>query len=132
MTVHRIENCNGTCHSGLGDGIKSSLIGGAAGYIAKYALPLTEQEKDSDYKKIIENIKSQAEKSENEFLESIKANPQRSLAQDAYVKSSENFIQHNRRLYNLYVKSIRPATPFIIAGAITGLVYSFVKNTFSV
>ena len=131
MTVQRVENCR-SCNSGLCDGLKSATIGGLIGYVSKYALPLTEQEMDADYKKIIDNIKSQAVKSENEFLETIKANPQRTLAQDAYVRTSENFVKHNIGAYNLAVKKIRPAAPFVVAGATAGLLYSFVKNVFSV
>ena len=66
------------------------------------------------------------------FLEIIKANPQRSLAQDAYVKSSKHFVRHNVKEYNLAVKGIRPTAPFVVAGGIAGLLYSFVKNVFSV
>lgn len=131
MAVQRVENCK-NCNSGLNDGLKSATIGGLVGLASKYALPLTEQEMDADYKKVIDNIKSQAAKAENEFLETIKANPQRTLAQDAYVKTSESFVKNNVRAYDLAVKSIRPAGPFIVAGAIAGLGYSFVKNIFNV
>lgn len=131
MAVQRVENCR-NCNSGLNDGLKSATIGGLIGLASKYALPLTEQEMDADYKKVIDNIKSQAAKAENEFLEAIKANPQRTLAQDAYVKTSENFVKNNVRAYDFAVKHIRPAGPFVIAGAIAGLGYSFIKNVFSV
>ena len=131
MAVQRVENCR-DCNSGLCDGLKSATIGGMIGYVSKYALPLTEQEMDADYKKVVENIKSQATKAKNEFLETIKANPQRSLAHDAYVKTSENFVKHNISAYNLAVKKIRPTGPFVVAGAIAGLTYSFIKNVFTV
>ena len=131
MTVQRVENCR-NCNSGLNDGLKSATIGGLVGLASKYALPLTEQEMDADYKKVIDNIKSQAAKAENEFLEAIKANPQRTLAQDAYVKTSENFVKNNVKAYDIAVKSIRPAGPFIVAGAVAGLGYSFIKNVFNV
>ena len=131
MTVQRVENCR-NCNSGLSDGVKTATIGGLIGYASKYALPLTEQEMDADYKKVIENIKSQALKSKNEFLETIKMNPQRSLAHDAYVKTSENFVKHNISAYNCELKKIRPTAPFVIAGAVAGLGYSFIKNVFSV
>lgn len=131
MAVQRVENCR-NCNSGLSDGLKSATIGGLIGYVSKYALPLTDQEMDTDYKKIIDNIKSQAEKAENEFLASIKANPQRTLAQDAYIKTSEHFVKNNIRAYDLAVKKIRPTAPFVVAGATAGLLYSFVKSIFTV
>ena len=131
MAVQRVENCR-NCNSGLNDGLKSATIGGLIGLASKYVLPLTEQEMDADYKKVIDNIKSQAAKAENEFLEAVKANPQRTLAQDAYIKTSENFVKNNIRTYDFAVKRIRPAGPFIVAGAIAGLGYSFVKNIFNV
>ena len=129
MAIKRVDTYEQK--SGLKDGISNAVIGAGLGFASKYILPLTSQEKDADYDKIIKNIKSLAEKSENEFLEAIKANPQRTLAQDAYIKSSENFVKHNVREYNFAVKSIRPTAPFVIAGAVTGLIISFVKNVFS-
>lgn len=129
MAIRRVDTYEQK--SGLKDGISNAIIGAGMGFASKYILPLTSQEKDADYEKIIKNIKHQAKKSENEFLEAIKANPQRTLAQDAYVKSSENFIKHNEKAFNFAIKSIRPTTPFVIAGAVTGLLVSFVKNVFS-
>ena len=129
MAIKRVDTYEQK--SGLKDGFNNAAIGAGLGLASKYILPLTSQEKDADYEKIIKNIKLQAEKSENDFLEAIKANPQRTLAQDAYVKSSKNFIKHNIRAYDFAVKSIRPTAPFVIAGGITGLLVSFVKNVFS-
>lgn len=131
MVIQRVETSTYS-NSCLPDGFKSATIGAAAGFISKYALPLTEQEQDADYKAIIEDIKSQASKSKNEFLASIKGNPQRTLAQDAYVKTSEKFVKHNIYAYDMALKKIRPTAPFVIAGAAAGLLYSFVKNVFSV
>lgn len=128
MAVKRVEQEPKT---GLRDGFNSAVTGGVLGLASKYVLPLTSQEKDADYEKIIANIKHQAEKSENEFLNTIKANPQRTLAQDAYVKSSESFVKHNISAYDFAIKKIRPTAPFVVAGAITGLLISFVRNVFS-
>ena len=130
MVVERIE-IHQQRKSGLSDGLNHAVAGGLVGLASKYFLPLTSQEKDADYEKIISEIKRQATKSENEFLEAIKANPQRSLAQDAYIKSSENFVKRNIFAYDFAVKRIRPTAPFVIAGAVTGLLISFVKNVFS-
>ena len=129
MSVQRVENQR---QSGLYDGVKSAAIGSAIGYASKYALPLTEQEKDADYKAIINNIKNQITRSENEFLETIKSNPQRTLVQDAYINTSKKFIKRNIRAYNYEVKKIRPTAPFVIAGGVAGLVVSFVRNVFDV
>lgn len=116
--------------SSLGHGIRAAIIGGAIGYGAKYALPLTSQEMDSDYKHVINLIKRNSIKAKNEFLAEIKDIPTKSLAQDAYINSSKKFAKHNACAYNHALKKIRPAAPFIIAGAVTGLVGSFVHSVF--
>lgn len=129
MAIRRVENHEHK--SSLGKGIVSATVGAGLGYVSKYVLPLTSQEKDADYQAIINNIKHQATKLENEFLESIKLNPQRSLAQDAYIKSSKNFVKQNTKSYNFALKTIRPTAPFVVAGGITGLMVSFIKNVFN-
>ena len=58
--------------SNLGHGIKSAIIGAAIGYGAKYALPLTSQETDADYRRIIDLIKRNSVRSKVEFLDEIK------------------------------------------------------------
>lgn len=116
--------------SGLGHGIQSAAIGGVIGYAAKYALPLTTQEMDSDYKHVLNLIKKNAAKAKREFLVEIKDVPTKSLAHDAYISSSKDFAKRSICTYNHALKKIRPAAPFIIAGAVTGLVASFVKNVF--
>ena len=116
--------------SGLGNGIACAITGGAIGYAAKYALPLTTQEMDSDYKHVIRLIKENTMRAKVNFLEEIKNLPTRSLAHDAYIKSSKDFAKRSVCTYNLAIKKIRPAAPFIVAGAIAGLVTSFVRNVF--
>lgn len=115
---------------GLVHGIKSAVIGGAVGYAAKYALPLTTQEMDSDYKHVVNLIKRNAVKAKNEFMEEIKNLPTKSLAHDAYISSSKDFAKRGVCTYNHALKKIRPTAPFVIAGAVTGLVASFVHNVF--
>ncbi len=125
MKTHEVQQ-----NSSLGHGVKSAIIGGAVGYAAKYALPLTSQEMDSDYKHIINLIKKNAVKAKGDFFNEIKDIPTRSLAHDTYINSAKKFAKHNICAYNHALKKIRPASPFVIAGAITGLVGSFVYNVF--
>ena len=126
MTVQRVEERK----SSLGHGIKSAAIGGAVGYAAKWALPLTAQEMDEDYKKIVRTLKANTARTRREIIKDIGDIPEKSLAQDAFIKSSKEFASNSICTYNKALKKIRPAAPFIIAGAITGLVGSFVHNVF--
>jgi len=126
MTVERVEQRK----SSLGHGIKSAAIGGAIGYAAKWALPLTSQEMDKDYKQVVRLIKANTARTKREFIKEIGNIPEKSLAQDAFIKSSKEFASNSICTYNKALKQIRPAAPFVIAGAITGLVGSFVHNVF--
>ena len=128
MPVQRVENQK----SYLGDGLKSAAVGAVGGYVAKYLLPITKQEKDADYKAIINNIKRNAIKSKSEFVEALKNVPQKSLAQDAFVTATKTMARSSESAFKLAFKSLRPSKPFIIAGAVTGFAYSFIKNAFSV
>ena len=126
MTVQKIEQNK----SSLGHGIKSAAIGGMIGYAAKWALPLTSQEKDQDYQKVVRSIKANTARSRREFNEALGNLPEKSLAQDAFIKSSKEFASNSICTYNKALKKIRPAAPFVIAGAVTGLVGSFVHKVF--
>lgn len=125
MKTHEVQQ-----NSSLGHGIKSAIIGGAVGYAAKYALPLTSQEMDSDYKRVVHLIKKNAVKAKQDFFAEIKDLPTRSLAHDTYINSAKKFAKHNICAYDTALKKIRPTAPFVIAGAVTGLVSSFVYNVF--
>ena len=125
MKTHEVQQ-----NSSLGHGIKSAIIGGAVGYAAKYALPLTSQEMDSDYKRVVHFIKKNAVKAKQDFFAEIKDLPTRSLAHDTYINSAKKFAKHNICAYDTALKKIRPTAPFVIAGAVTGLVSSFVYNVF--
>ncbi len=127
MKVNSVEQQN---KSGLGHGIKSALIGGLVGYAAKYALPLTTQEMDADYKQVIGLIKKNAVKAKGEFFNEIKDLPTRSLAHDTYINSAKKFAKRNIFAYNTALKKIRPTAPFVIAGSVAGLVGSFVSHVF--
>lgn len=125
MKTHEVQQ-----NSSLGHGIKSAIIGGAVGYAAKYALPLTSQEMDADYKRVVHLIKKNAVKAKQDFFAEIKDLPTRSLAHDTYINSAKKFAKHNICAYDTALKKIRPTAPFVIAGAVTGLVSSFVYNVF--
>lgn len=126
MAVQKVEQ-NKSC---LGHGIKSAAIGAGIGYAAKYALPLTTQEMDSDYRHVVNLIKRSTMKSKVEFLHEIENLSVKSLAHDAYIKSSKDFAKRGICTYNLALKKIRPTVPFVAAGAVIGLVTSFVHNVF--
>ena len=125
MKTHEVQQ-----NSSLGHGIKSAIIGGAVGYAAKYALPLTSQEMDADYKRVVHLIKKNAVKAKQDFFAEIKDIPTRSLAHDTYINYAKKFAKHNICAYDTALKKIRPTAPFVIAGAVTGLVSSFVYNVF--
>lgn len=127
MKTDKIEKSK----SNLGHGIQSATIGAAVGYASKWALPLTSQEMDDDYKKIVSLIKKNAVRTRKEFKDSIKNLPEKTLAQDAFIKSSREFVNNSICTYKKTLKKIRPTAPFVIAGAVTGLVASFVKKVFA-
>lgn len=115
--------------SGLGNGILASAIGAGAGYAAKYALPLTAQEKDADYQKMIKLISEKTRQAQKDFMDAVK--DIKPLAQDVYVKNMRNLEKSNVRAYDRALKRIRPTSPFVVVGAAAGLVTSFIKSTIS-
>ena len=127
MPVQRVENQK----SYLGDGVRSAAVGAVAGYAAKYILPITNQEKDAEFKEIIETIKKSTVASKLSFAEALKNAPEKTLSQDAFVKATKGMARSSEGAFKLVFKSLRPSKPFIVAGAITGLAYSFIKNAFS-
>lgn len=66
--------------------VKSTGIGCLAGYAAKYVLPLTDEEMDNEYKETIRLIRTHTNKTKSRFLEEIKSIPDKTLAQDTFVK----------------------------------------------
>lgn len=130
MPVQRIEQQNKSC---LGNGIKSAAIGGVMGWAAQYALPLTEQEMDGDYKTVAAYIKNKANASKHENLNFIKSLRKKNIDQPALDVFERTVAKNNKNTlfkYNLGMKTARGAKPFIVAGAITGLMVSFIKNVF--
>jgi hypothetical protein len=70
--------------------VGGAAIGAAAGYVGKYALPLTYEEKNSDeYIKVSNKIakeKAQYNFRTDKFVSSLKAKEQRTAAEEAFVK----------------------------------------------
>lgn len=69
--------------------IQGASIGAATGFVAKYAQPLTPQEKNEDYQKVIEKIHRQTKEYNSktvEYLNGIKSKGKLSLAEDTFVK----------------------------------------------
>lgn len=88
MKVYAIEN-NDKRRSCIIPMAQGAVIGGIAGTVLKYH-PLTPDEKNNpEYKKVIDKInkqKTEFNPKTAEFLSNIKAKPQKSLAEDVFVK----------------------------------------------
>ena len=125
MSIEAIQNGH---KSDLKNGFAAAAVGAGVGYVSKYALPLTTQEKDADYYKMINMISERTQAAQKDFesvLENFKP-----LASDVFVKGMKNLEKQNIGIYKLALKKIRPTMPFIVAGAITGFLASFIKNAF--
>ncbi len=85
----RVESLNTNVYSpysvfnSMGKGV---VIGGVAGYAAKYMLPLSEAEKDNEYKIVTEEIKRQAGRSKGIPIEAIRNLETKTPAQDVFLK----------------------------------------------
>ena len=69
--------------------VQGAGIGAVAGYVAKYAQPLTPQEKNADYQRVINKINSQTKEygpKTTEYLSGIKSKGKLSPAEDTFVK----------------------------------------------
>lgn len=126
MQVQKVEQNK----SYLGNGIKSAAIGGIAGLVTQYALPLTNAEKDNDYKIVVKNIKKSVVNANKGIVEILKNNNLKQPAVDTYVKSASKMADAAVRRYNWQLKTARGAVPFVAAGAITGFLTSFISKTF--
>ena len=126
MTIQPLQE-NESC---LAHGVKSAFIGSVIGYGAKYVLPLTNQEMDSDYKNVISTIRNNTIKNHKQFLKDISSNETRSLSNDAFIKSSRGIARKSVHTYNKSIKKMRPTAPFVVAGAVSGLLVSFIQNAF--
>lgn len=66
--------------------LKTTAAGCAVGYAAKYLLPLTEEEMDSEYRETIKIIRTHTNKTKGRYLDEIRNIPNKTLAQDTFVK----------------------------------------------
>lgn len=66
--------------------VKSMIAGGVAGYAAKYALPLTKQEKDEAYWKRIAIIRRESIDEKAIAIDEIRKLAKRTEAQDTFLK----------------------------------------------
>lgn len=66
--------------------VKSTGVGCLAGYAAKYMLPITEEEMDNEYRETIKLIRTHTNKTKNRYLDEIRNIPNKTLAQDTFVK----------------------------------------------
>ncbi len=66
--------------------VKATAIGGAAGYLGKLWYPLTSDEMDEEFKGAMDIIKKESRKAKNKAIEDIRKIPQKTLAQDTFIK----------------------------------------------
>ena len=130
-------------------------IGAAIGYVAKYTQPLTPQEKNADYQRVISKINSQTKEygpKTAEYLSGIKSKGKLSPAEDTFVKmfdgmkdgdkvkrktlwDSFNKLEFAKKTakqcvgaYNLVTKHIRPTSFYVITGAVIGALVALAKD----
>ncbi len=77
-------------HSLFVPALEGAMIGGAAGFVGKYALPLTEEEKLTEAYKdkmaVINGEKTTYTYHTKRYLHDIKTKPNKTLAEDEFVK----------------------------------------------
>lgn len=67
--------------------VKATCVGATLGYASKYVLPITTQEKeDKNYHETIKIAREQAKKLKGDFIDEIRSIPNKSLAQDQFLK----------------------------------------------
>lgn len=66
--------------------MKTSALGGVAGYAAKYMLPLTSDEMDDEFKGAIEIIRRESKKAKAKSIDTLRNIPEKTLAQDTFIK----------------------------------------------
>lgn len=66
--------------------VKTTATGCLAGYAAKYLLPLTDDEMDKEYHETVKLIRTHTNKTKSKYLEEIRNIPNKTLAQDTFVK----------------------------------------------
>ncbi len=146
----------------------TSATGAGVGYLSKYMLPIQEQEKDANYRKILKIARVESAKIKADEIDAIRNVKNKSLAQDTFIKMIDNkekinitninakikslggqksvdaiefknIISHvnesaatmSRHCISAYegvVKRLRPTTPFVVAGALTGMFAGIAHN----
>lgn len=66
--------------------LKATTIGGLMGYASKYMLPLVDEEMDDEYRQTIKRIRIHTNDTKNRYLEEIRQIPNKTPAQDTFVK----------------------------------------------
>lgn len=91
-------------------------IGAVAGYVAKYAQPLTPQEKNADYQRVINKINNQTKEygpKTAEYLSGIKSKGMLSPAEDTFVKMFDGMKDGDKvkrkTLWNSFNKLEKPS-----------------------
>lgn len=83
MKAHTVETSNGNNFSTIA---KATAIGGVAGYLGKLWYPLTSDEMDEEFKGAMNIIKNESKKAKHKAIEDIRKIPQKTLAQDTFIK----------------------------------------------
>lgn len=65
---------------------KATALGGVGGYALKWVYPLTSDEKDDEFRAVINIIKKESKKAKHKAIEDIRKIPQKTLAQDTFIK----------------------------------------------
>jgi len=78
--------------------VKSTGVGCLAGYAAKYLLPLNEEEMGTEYKEAVKLIRTHTNKTKAKYLDEIRNIPNKTLAQDTFVKMLD--VTENTKMNN--------------------------------
>lgn len=153
MAVSAIEK-NKTHNSGNISYLKSMTFGALTGYVLKYALPITPQERDENFKTALNEIKLRAQQAKIDEIMLIKEEKNELEGADFFnrkknqkfklseIKNNEKVMKLIRRVNekarevnilgrkkeNAYVKNIRPNGTFIFAGAGIALLAAITNN----
>lgn len=86
--------------------VTSSAVGAGLGYTSKYLLPITEQERDANYKKIVKIARSEAINSKKDAIDEIRNVKKKSLAQDTFIKMIDNKEKINTKTIKSKIKQL--------------------------
>lgn len=122
MTVNAIKSND---NHGRISYLNSIALGGLTGYALKYALPITPQEADADFKWKLRQISSEARKSLDSFNPQIKE-------PEEVLKVFKELKQNGRRILIAGTKEIRPTGVFVWSGILIGATIAFINNILNV